>query len=194
MENTYLHPNYFKPSLEILKKLGLTFGERYVILRLVSWGASHDLGQKGFSSKTLINLVDEIKNYAKVFISAEDEIPNVLKKYQLTVNPTKIHDVLSFADLFIGEGATMASESAIIGTPSIFVNSLTAGTLEDQQKKGLLYIFNSSEGLIEKSIEILKDKELIKKTRKKSLLLLKNKPDLNNFFFWLISQYPQLDS
>ena len=52
----------------------------------------------------------------------------------------------------------MASESAIMGTPSIYVNSLTAGTLEDQEKKGLLYIFNSSEGLIEKSIEILKIK------------------------------------
>ena len=40
--------------------------EKYVVLRLVSWNASHDIGQKGFSSKTLINLVDEIKNHAKV--------------------------------------------------------------------------------------------------------------------------------
>ena len=98
----------------------------------------------------------KLKNHAKVFISAENKIPNVLKQYKLNINPTEIHDVLSFADLFIGEGATMASESAIMGTPSIYVNSLTAGTLEDQQKKGLLYIFNSSEGLVEKAIEILK--------------------------------------
>ena len=83
MENTYLHPNYFKPSIKILKKLGLSFGERYVVLRLVSWNASHDIGQKGFSSKTLINLVDEIKNHAKVFISAENKIPNVLKNISL---------------------------------------------------------------------------------------------------------------
>ena len=114
----------------------------------------------------------------------------VLKKYQLAINPIDIHDVLSFADLFIGEGATMASESAIMGTPSIYVNSLTAGTLEDQEKRGLLYIFNSPEGLIEKTKEILKDKGLKKKTKKKSMQLLKNKTDLNDFFFWLISEYP----
>ena len=190
MENTYLHPNYFKPSVKILEKLNLSVGERYVVLRLVSWNASHDVGQKGFSSKILINLLDEIKNHAKVFISAEDKIPNVLKKYQLTINPNEIHDVLSFADLFIGEGATMASESAIMGTPSIYLNSLTAGTLEDQERKGLLYIFNSPRGLVGKTKEILKDKELKKKTQKKSMQLLKNKTDLNDFFFWLISEYP----
>ena len=190
MENTYLHPNYFKPSVKILKKLSLSVGERYVVLRLVSWGASHDVGEKGFSSKTLINLIAEIKNHAKVFISAENKIPNMLKQYQLSINPIEIHDVLSFADLFIGEGATMASESAIMGTPSIYVNSLTAGTLEDQEKKGLLYIFNSSEGLVEKAVEILKDDQLKNKTKKKSLQLLKNKTDLNDFFFWLISEYP----
>ena len=58
MENTYLHPNYFKPSVKILKKLNLSVEERYVVLRLVSWDASHDVGQKGFSLKTLINLVE----------------------------------------------------------------------------------------------------------------------------------------
>ena len=190
MENTYLHPNYFKPSAKILKKLNLSMEEKYVVLRLVSWNASHDIGQKGFSSKNLINLVDEIKNHAKVFISAENKIPNVLKQYQLTINPIEIHDVLSFASLFIGEGATMASESAIMGTPSIYVNSLTAGTLEDQEKRGLLYIFNSSEGLAKKSIEILRDEDLRNKNKQKSLQLLKNKTDLNDFFYWLISEYP----
>ena len=190
MENTYLHPNYFKPSAKILKKLNLSMEEKYVVLRLVSWNASHDIGQKGFSSKTLINLVDEIKNHAKVFISAENKIPNVLKQYQLTINPIEIHDVLSFASLFIGEGATMASESAIMGTPSIYVNSLTAGTLEDQEKRGLLYIFNSSEGLAKKSIEILRDEDLRNENKQKSLQLLKNKTDLNDFFYWLISEYP----
>ena len=48
MENTYLHPKYFKPNKNILKKLNLTNKEKYVVLRLVSWDASHDIGQKGF--------------------------------------------------------------------------------------------------------------------------------------------------
>ena len=190
MENTYLHPNYFKPDLKVLKKLNLINGERYVVLRLVSWNASHDIGQKGFSLKILINLINEIKNHARVFISAEDEIPNILKQYQLNIKPHEIHDILSFADLFIGEGATMASESAIMGTPSIYVNSLSAGTLEDQEKKGLLYIFNSSKGLIEKALEILRNKQLIIESKKKSLQQLKNKADINDFFFGLFQDTP----
>ena len=191
MENTYLHPDHFKPNINVLKKLNLNKREKYVVLRLVSWDASHDVGQKGFSIKNLIKLVNEIKNHARVFISAENRIPNVLRKYKLNINPTEIHDVLSFAELFIGEGATMASESAIMGTPSIYVNSLTAGTLENQQKRGLLHIFNSSEGLIEKSIEILKNPKIKNETKQKSLSLFENKIDVNDFFLWLISNYPK---
>ena len=102
---------------------------------------------------TLVNLIDEIKKHARVFISAENKIPKIFKKYQLSINPNEIHDVLSFAELFIGEGATMASECAIMGTPSIYMNSLSAGTLEDQEKKGILYMFKSSNGLIKKTRE-----------------------------------------
>ena len=191
MEDAYLHPKYFKPDENILKKLNLTNKEKYVVLRLVSWDASHDIGQKGFNIETLIKLIAEIKNHARVFISAENKIPKILKKYQLSINPTEIHDVLSFAELFIGEGATMASECAIMGTPSIYINTLSAGTLEDQEQKGILYLFNSSSGLIEKAREILTNPKVKKQTKQISIDLFKNKIDINNFFYWLISDYPK---
>ncbi|MFL3005434.1 MAG: DUF354 domain-containing protein [Candidatus Neomarinimicrobiota bacterium] len=190
MEDTYLHPKYFKPNKNILKKLNLSDQEKYVVLRLVSWEASHDIGQKGFRIDTLVNLIAEIKNHARIFISAENKIPKIFKKYQLSINPTEIHDVLSFAELFIGEGATMASECAIMGTPSIYINSLSAGTLEDQEKKGLLSIFKSSNGLVKKSREILMNPKAKKETKQKSINLFKNKIDINIFFYWLISNYP----
>ena len=191
MEDTYLHPKYFKPNENILKKLNLSKKEKYVVLRLVSWDANHDIGQKGFKIDTLIKLIDEIENHARVFISAENKIPKILKKYQLSINPTEIHDVLSFAELFIGEGATMASECAIMGTPSIYINTLSAGTLEDQEKKGILYMFKSSNGLIKKTKEILTHPKVKKQTKQISLDLFKNKIDINDFFFWLISEYPK---
>ena len=191
MEDTYLHPNYFKPNKNILKKLNLSSQERYVVLRLVSWDASHDIGQKGFRMDILVNLIDEIKKHARVFISAENKIPKIFKKYQLSINPTEIHDMLSFADLFIGEGATMASECAIMGTPSIYINTLSAGTLEDQQQRGILYMFKSSNGLIEKTKEILTNPKVKKETKQKSIDLFKNKIDVNNFFYWIISEYPK---
>ena len=191
MEDTYLHPKYFKPNKNILRKLNLSNHEKYVVLRLVSWDASHDIGQKGFRIDTLVNLIAEIKNHARIFISAENKIPRIFKKYQLSINPTEIHDVLSFAELFIGEGATMASECAIMGTPSIYINSLSAGTLEDQEKKGILSMFKSPNGLIEKSIEILINPKAKKETKQKSIDLFKNKIDINIFFYWLISNYPK---
>ena len=138
----------------------------------------------------MVNLIAEIKNHARIFISAENKIPRIFKKYQLSINPTEIHDVLSFAELFIGEGATMASECAIMGTPSIYINSLSAGTLEDQEKKGILSMFKSPNGLIEKSREILMNPKAKKETKQKSINLFKNKIDINNFFYWLISNHP----
>ena len=62
----------------------------------------------------------------------------------------------------------MASECAIMGTPSMYINSLSAGTLEDQEQKGILYMYISSNGLIEKTKEILttpKAKEEAKKRK-----------------------------
>ena len=191
MEDTYLNPKYFKPNKNILKKLNLSNQEKYVVLRLVSWDASHDIGQKGFRIDTLVNLIAELKNHARIFISAENKIPKILKKYQLSINPTEIHDVLSFAELFIGEGATMASECAIMGTPSIYINSLSAGTLEDQEQKGILYMYKSSNGLIEKTREILTNPKTKEEKKQKSKDLFKNKIDINIFFYWLISEYPK---
>tara|TARA_B100000315_G_C14584869_1_gene592441 strand:+ start:2797 stop:2976 length:180 start_codon:yes stop_codon:yes gene_type:complete len=55
-----------------------------------------------------------------------------------------MHDVLYYATLYIGEGATMASECAMLVTHAIYVNSLTAGTLEKQEEYGLIYGFRNS--------------------------------------------------
>ena len=191
MEDAYLHPKYFKPDKNILKKLNLSDQERYVVLRLVSWDASHDIGQKGFRINTLVKLINEVKKHARVFISAENKVPKIFKKYQISINPTEIHDVLSFAELFIGEGATMASECAIMGTPSIYINTLSAGTLENQEQRGILHMFKSSNGLIEKTREILTNPKRKIETKQISLDLLKNKIDINIFFYWLITEYPK---
>ena len=191
MEDAYLHPRYFKPDKNILKKLNLSDQERYVVLRLVSWDASHDIGQKGFRINTLVKLINEVKKHARVFISAENKVPKIFKKYQISINPTEIHDVLSFAELFIGEGATMASECAIMGTPSIYINTLSAGTLENQEQRGILHMFKSSNGLIEKTREILTNPKGKVETKQISLDLFKSKIDINIFFYWLITEYPK---
>ena len=45
-----------------------------------------------------------------------------------------MHSVLFYSSLYLGEGATMASEAAILGTPSIYINQLNVGYLNDLEK------------------------------------------------------------
>ena len=190
MEQCYLQNNYFKPNSAILDKLRLESNEKFVIIRLVSWDASHDIGQKGFSSSYLLKLVEEVKKYARVFISSEYVLPKTLKNFELEIEATEIHSLLHYAWLFIGEGATMASECAMLGTPSIYVNTLTAGTLEAQKDQGLLNIYHSSEGIIKKTVEILSDGRSKESQKRRCRFSLKDNIDVNKFINWFIINYP----
>ena len=191
MELCYLHPNRFTPDSSILDLLGVQKDEKYIILRFVSWNASHDVGQSGFSNEMKLKVVKELSKYAKVFISSEGELSDDLKTYQIKIPPEKMHDALAFATLFVGEGATMASECACLGTPAIYVNSLTAGTLEEQEKYELLFGFRNSYGVIEKAIELLNTTNLKQKFQNRRQRMLADKIDVTAFMVWFIENYPQ---
>ncbi|MFL3015010.1 MAG: DUF354 domain-containing protein, partial [Candidatus Neomarinimicrobiota bacterium] len=185
----YLQEKYFSPSNKVLKQLRLKPEEKYVIIRLVSWNASHDIGHSGISRTVLEELINEIKKYSKIFISSESELPQELEKYKLQINPIEIHDILYFSNLFIGEGATMASECAMLGTPSIYVNSLTAGTLEAQERDGLLHIFQSNKEMIDKAVDILKNNDSKNEQRERCNEILKSKIDVNLFIEQFVLDY-----
>lgn len=191
MELCYLHPKYFTPDISVLKLLGVNENEKYVIMRFVSWNASHDVGQTGLSLKMKYKAVKELSKYAKVFISSEGELPEDFKKYQINIPPDRMHDALAFATLFIGEGATMASECAMLGTPAIYVNSLNAGTLEDQEKYGLLFGFRNSEGVLEKTLELINTPNLKQEFQNRCKKMLADKIDVTAFMVWFIENYPQ---
>ena len=50
-------------------------------------------------------------------------MPTDLEKYKLKINPIYIHTVLYYASLYVGDSQTMATEAALLGTPSIRFNS-----------------------------------------------------------------------
>ena len=52
-------------------------------------------------------------------------------------------------------------------------------------------MFKSSNGLVEKSRQILINPKAKKEIKQKSIDLFKNKIDINIFFYWLISNYPK---
>ena len=191
-ELLYLHPNNFKPDPGIFKELGIEYGASYVIIRFVSWNASHDVGHSGLTLEMKRKAVKELSEYAKVFISSEVELPEDLKKYQIKIPPEKMHDALAFATLFVGEGATMASECAMLGTPAIYVNSLELGYCEEEEKKyNLIYNFRNSEGILKKATELLNAQNLKQEFQKRRQIMLKDKIDVTAFMVWFIENYPE---
>ena len=78
----------------------------------------------------------------------------------------------------------MASEAAVLGTPSIFVNTLHMGyTDEEAEKYELLFQSINIDEIIEKVDSLLGNKILKKDWLKKRKKLLKDKIDLTK---WMI--------
>ena len=59
-ELAYLHPDRFTPNPTVLTELGLTEGDPFIVVRFVSWQASHDVGQHGIRDKVgLVKALEE---------------------------------------------------------------------------------------------------------------------------------------
>ncbi len=191
MEQCYLDEKYFTPSSNVHSLLDIEKDEKYIIVRFVSWGAVHDIGHSGLSDKSKIEIIDRLSKYHKLFISSEGELPEKFIPYRLNISPDKMHDVLANATLFLGEGATMASECAMLGTPAIYVNSLNAGTLMTEERSESIFGFRDSIGVLEKAIELLETpnlKNIFQENRKR---LLKDTIDVTGFMVWLVENYPK---
>ena len=190
LELAHLHPNRFIPNPAVLKEIGLKETETFIIIRFVSWGATHDIGHHGINDK--IGFVRALEKYGRVLLTSEGDLPSELKPNLIKISPEKLHDLLSFATLYVGEGGTMASEAAVLGTPSIFVSSL-AGRLgnfiELEHKYELLYSFADADAALKKSIEILQNKKSKENWMSKRDQMLKEKIDTTAFMIWFIENY-----
>jgi predicted glycosyltransferase len=138
-ELAYLHPARFTPDPAIRRALGLSEGERFALVRFVSWGASHDFFQRGFSQEGKRRLVTLLQARRRVFISAEGPLPPDLEPLRLSLPPILIHHAIAAADLLVGESATMASEAAVLGVPALFCSPVGRGyTDEEESRYGLV--------------------------------------------------------
>jgi len=188
----YLHKNYFCPNKNILDILGVNENEKYAIIRFVSWGASHDFGYGGFSNLSKLEIVKEISKYFKVFITSEGVLPKELEQYKIKISPEQLHDALAFASLYIGEGGTTASETSILGLPTLYINSIPLmGYLKDEENIGLLYHFKNEKGVAEKVKAIITNKNFFSEYSHKAEKLIENKIDPTAFLVWFIQNYPE---
>lgn len=190
-ELMYLTPKYFSPDPSVFSYLGLPEKTPYAILRFISWEASHDIGESGFSLEYKRKLIGMLSDRLKVFISGERQLPEEFESFRINIPFEKMHDVLAFATIYVGEGATMASEAGILGTPSIYANSGKRSYHEDHEKFGTVFNFTSQNGVFEKINEILSDPDIKEKHALLSKKLIDNKIDVTAFFIWFIENYPQ---
>lgn len=194
-ELAYLHPNRFKPDESVLKELGVTHGEKFVVIRFVAWNASHDIGHNGMTLENKYKVVHEFEKYAKVFISSENNLPDDFDKYQLPTHPSRIHDVIAFSSLVFGESSTMSEEAAMLGIPSIYINDKsTFYTKHLENDYHLVYNLTESESDQEKAIELgikLLCSDNVKKTWEgRQLAMLQDRIDVTSFLIWLVENYP----
>jgi predicted glycosyltransferase len=196
-ELAYLHPNRFNPDENVLKEAGLEKGEDYFVLRFNAFKAHHDFGIKGISNENKHKIVNILKERGKVFITTEKEIDPEFEEYKLAISPEKVHSLLYYAKMFIGDSQTMTSEAAVLGTPAFRCNSF-AGRIsylnEEEYKYGLTFGFKPEEfefmtRIIRQYLEVKNLKEIWKRKREK---MLSEKIDVTSFFVDLISRYTDL--
>ena len=193
-ELAYLHPNWFEPNPDILKVVDATPSDRLIVIRFASWDSSHDVGARGVGSGLddgLTSFVQNLEHYGRVLISSEREIPDSLRELELTIPLDRVHDLLAAATLYVGEGATMASEAGVLGTPWIFVSDEGRGYLNDQQEHyGLGYHVSSPEAALACARSILEHDDLKAEWKSKRERLLRDKIDVTQFIVEFLERWP----
>lgn len=191
MEMCSLLPKYFIEDKKVISNSGIKEGDRFVILRFVSWKASHDIGHKGLSANQKIELVNQLKNYGNVIISSEGEVPDELRQYVFSAHPAEMHQYLKNASLIVSESLTMAAEAAFLGTPVICVSTAIAGTLNEEVKLGLIELYQNPNGVSERAIELFKDTNYKENFSNKVKRVLADLIDPTAFMVWFIENYPE---
>jgi len=185
-ELAYLHPDRFTYEPDQLRRYGVNPDDRLFILRLVDWGAYHDVGQSGFEQRVQHELVSLLDRHGEVYITSEKPLPPSLAEYNPDIPPHLIHDLLSAADIYIGDSGTMATEAALLGTPAIRVSSVVeqgdmGNFIELHEKYGLLDIFANGEDALARVKRLLDEPTSPDTWEKKRKRLLADKIDVTTF-------------
>jgi len=191
-ELAYLHPDRFEPDPEQLRSHGVDPESTYSVLRFVSWQAHHDIGRSGLSRTAKRRLVEELSEHGEVYITSESPLPSWFEPYRLPVPPESIHHLLSYADLYVGDSATMATEAAVLGTPAVRASSFAGdddmSNFHELEEYGLLRSVRDGDRAIRIATELLADPEAGERWERRRDRLLDDKIDVTAFITDVIEQ------
>lgn len=191
-ELAYTHPNVFTPDPAALEPEGLAPDEPFIVVRLVNWEASHDIGDQGVQN--LRDVIDFLKPYGRIILSSEKPLPSDLQTLALRGPRKNMLHLLAFARLFFGESATMCSECAMLGTPAIFLSTSRRGYIDEQQNRyDMVYSFNDAATgqaqALDKARELLEDPTTPEKWQAKRERMLAELIDVSQFITDTVPQY-----
>lgn len=190
-ELAYLHPNRFAPDPSVVERTGLKPGE-YIIIRLVSWQAAHDIGKSGIDTTHCLGLLKELEQYNRVIITSEAQLSPQFERFQPPVALADFHHLLAFARLSFGESATVAAEAALLGVPAVFVNTMNWGginRLRDHCR--MVFQTRSVEEGFKIVLKLLRDPQTPSLWRQRRTKLLQQEIDLTE---WMIREIENFGS
>lgn len=192
-ELAYLHPRWFQPDSTVLTRIGATPHERLIVVRFGSWDSSHDLGSERLRharASRLVQIVRSLEEHGRVLLTSEREVPNELRNVILRLPLDQIHSLLFYASLYFGEGATMASEAGVLGTPWIFLSPSARGYLNDQQHRyGLGYWETRDEDALARADCLMRIPGLKSEWAERRQNLLRNSMDVTEFMVQLAENW-----
>jgi uncharacterized protein len=180
----YLHPNRFRPDPDVLTRYGLAPGARFSVLRFVSWKSMHEVGGVGFSTTSKRRIIDTLLGHGRVILTSEGAIPSDLERYRSRIAVEDLHHLLAYADLCVGESATMAAEACVLGTHAVLLtNRPRAATLDQERRYGLVHNFlegNEAQALA-RITDLLSDGALKEDAARRRRQLLEEQVDVTGF-------------
>lgn len=183
-ELAYLHPTRFTPDADRLAALGIDVDEPYAVVRLVSGEAHHDIGVDGLSGGLLRTVIDRLEARGDVYLTSEGELPPDLEPYRTQVPPDVVHDLLAFADVYVGDSGTMAAEAAVLGTPAVRFapfERLLSNFVELETTYGLVRSASDGEGLLAALSDVLATPDLAATWERRRDRMLADKIDVTTF-------------
>jgi len=138
LAQAYLDPRRFRPDPQALRNAGVDVDRPYIVMRLVNWSATHDIGREGWAPDELEHAVGQLSRHGRVVISAESGLPKSLQSCANPVPEANFHDLLAFAAACVAEGGTVAVEAGLLGTPAVCCNTYCFGYLRALESLGLI--------------------------------------------------------
>jgi|GEM_PF-1177503 len=156
-ELAYLHPNYFEPQKESLKRYGLENCD-FVFIREVS---SSSLNYRDLVMGQLSKICPYLKALGfKIVLSLEEKSLREQFEEECIILEEPVEDIFSllhFATLTISSGDTMARESCMLGTPVIYTGGREMAINKELERKGCFFKVEGESQILGVIMKIIED-------------------------------------